>query len=136
MHAKEQPWADRADFFLIVLCVFWSLTIRLAGARLTGYLTPVTIGERIVGLPAQVSADTRRAEVFYSSLAQLRAELCDQLDEETKKLARCERLQDLEAVRRKHRRIKDIGADIGEIDRMIRALNVGLLDRRRARPTG
>ena len=84
---------------LVSVC---SLAVRRAGARLAGYLTPVTIGELIVALPVEFSADIRQAEVFYSPLAQLRAELCDQLDEQAMKLARYERVQDAEGVRRKH----------------------------------
>ena len=56
----------------------------------------MTVGERIVASPVEFSAQIRQAEVFYSSLAQLRAEVCDQLDEQARKLAHYERVHDAE----------------------------------------
>ena len=87
-------YASGPTSFEACWCLVCSLAVRRADARLAGYLTPVTIGERIVALPVEFSADIRQAEVFYSSLAQLRAELCDQLDEQAMKLVRYERVQE------------------------------------------
>ena len=115
------------------MCDVLRLAVRLAGIGLAGYFTAVTVGERIVASPVEFSAQIRQAEVFYSSLAQLRAEVCDQLDEQARKLAHYERVHDAEGVLRQHRRITAIGAEIREIDRMMHALGVRLTDRKRVR---
>ena len=74
-------------------------------------------------------ADIRQAEVFHALLAQRRAELCDLLDEHAIKLVRAERSHDTAGVRRKRRRIKEIGAEIRDIDRMMLGLRARLLAR-------
>jgi hypothetical protein len=71
--------------------------------------------------------DIAQAEVFRSLLAERRAELCDRLDEQAITLARDERCDDSPGARRKRLRIKEIGAEIREIDRMMNALIVRLL---------
>ena len=73
-------------------------------------------------------ADIQQAEVFHALLAQRRAELCDLLDEQAIKLGRYERGHDTAVVRRKRRRIKEIGAEVRDIDRMIHGLRGRLLD--------
>jgi hypothetical protein len=87
----------------------------------------VTKGGQIVTWRAGRRADIEQAEVFHSLLAAHRAELCNRLDEQAIKLARYERNQDSVGARRKHRRIKEIGADIRDIDRMMHALSRRLL---------
>jgi len=72
-------------------------------------------------------ADIEQAQVFHSLPAQRRAELCDLLDEQAIKLARYERSSDSAGNRRKWRQIKKIGAELGDLDRMMHALSVGLL---------
>jgi hypothetical protein len=90
----------------------------------------VTNGGQIVTWQANNQADIEQAEVFQSLLAAQRAELCDRLDEQAIKLARHERRRVSAGVRRKHRRIKEIGADIRDIDRMMHALSSRLLESR------
>lgn len=89
-----------------------------------GYFTCVTNGGRIVtSRRADREADIQQAEVFHSLLAEHRVELCNRLDEQAIKLARYERIQDSDGARRKRRRLKQIGADIRDIDRTMRALS-------------
>lgn len=102
---------------------------RLAISRLTfgsvrerGYLTWVTNGGRIVTRAADREADIQQAQAFHSLLAEQRVELCDRLDEQEIKLARYEDSHDTAGARRKRRRLKQIGADIRDIDRMMHAL--------------
>jgi hypothetical protein len=87
----------------------------------------VTIGGRIVTPPADRETDIQQAEVFHALLAQRRAELCDLLDEHAIKLGRAERSHDTAGVRRKRLRIKEIGAEVRAIDRMMHALSGRLL---------
>ena len=87
----------------------------------------VTNGGRIVTWAAEREADTQQAQVFHSLLAERRAELCDRLDEQAIKLARYEQSRDSAGARRKRDRIKEIGAEIRDIDRMIQGLRVQLL---------
>jgi hypothetical protein len=77
-------------------------------------------------------ADIRQAEVFHAMLAQRRAELCDLLDEYAIKLGCAEQSHDTAVVRRKRLRIKEIGAEIREIDRMMLGLRGHLLGLDRA----
>ena len=72
-------------------------------------------------------ADIKQAEVFHMLLAERRAALCDRLDQQAVKLARHELSHDSAGVRRKRLRIKEIGAEIGDIDRMLHTLKVRLL---------
>ena len=72
-------------------------------------------------------ADVKQAEVFHTLLARQRAALCDHLDQEAVKLALYERTGDTASVRRKRLRIKEIGAEIRDIDRMMPGLRVQLL---------
>jgi hypothetical protein len=74
-------------------------------------------------------ADIRQAEVFHALLAQRRAELCDLLDEYAIKLGHAERSHDTAVVRRKRLRIKEIGAEVRDIDRMMHGLRGHLLGR-------
>ena len=99
----------------------------------------MTIARRIVTSPADREADIQQAEVFHALLAQRREELRDLLDEHAIKLVRAERSHDTEGVRRKRRRIKEIGAEIRDIDRMMFGLRARLLKRSRtirAEPNG
>jgi hypothetical protein len=82
-------------------------------------------------LLAEREADIQQAQVFHSLLAEQRVELCDRLDEQAIKLVRYEQNRDWNGARRKRRRIKQIGADIRDIDRMMRALRSRLLGARR-----
>jgi hypothetical protein len=72
-------------------------------------------------------ADTKQAQVFHTLLAERRAELCDRLDQQAVKLARYEHSRDSAGARRKRLRIKEIGAEIRDIDRMMEGLRVQLL---------
>ncbi len=72
-------------------------------------------------------ADVAQAQIFHSLLAQRRAALCDHLDQQAERLARYERSRDSAGVRRKRLRIKEIGAEIRDIDRMVHGLTVRLL---------
>ena len=72
-------------------------------------------------------ADIRQAEVFHALLAQRRAELCGLLDEHAIKSGRAERSHDTAVVRRKRLRIKEIGAEVRDIDRMMLRLRGRLL---------
>jgi hypothetical protein len=101
--------------------------VRPAGGSSVGYLTSVTIGGRIVTRPTVREADIQQAEIFHSLLAEQRAELCNRLDEQAIQLARYEHSQDSDGARRKRLRIKEIGAEIRDIDRMIHALTGRLL---------
>jgi hypothetical protein len=87
----------------------------------------MTIGGRFVTLSAEQEADIQQAEVFHTLLAERRAELCGRLDEQAIKLARYERGADSAGIRRKRLRIKAIGAEIRDIDRMVQGLRVQLL---------
>ena len=60
--------------------------------------------------------------MFHTLLAERRAELCDRLDQQAAKLARYERCRDSAGARRKRLRIKEIGAEIRDIDRMMQGL--------------
>ena len=82
---------------------------------------------QIVTLPIERGADIAQPEVFRSLLAQRRVELCDRLDEQAIKLARYQRGHDCAGAQRKRLRIKQTGAQIREIDRMMEALRVGSL---------
>jgi hypothetical protein len=66
-------------------------------------------------------------------LAERRAGLCDLLDEHAIKLNRCEQSHNTAGARRKRLRIKEIGAEIRDIDRMMVRLRARLLgaDQRR-----
>jgi DNA-binding ferritin-like protein len=66
-------------------------------------------------------------EVFHSLLARRRAALCDHLDRQAERLARHERNRDSAGVRRKRLRIKEIGAEIRDIDRMVQRLTAQLI---------
>jgi hypothetical protein len=55
---------------------------------------------------------------------------CDRLDEQAIKLVCDEQNHDSDGARRKRRRIKQIGADIRDIDRMMHALRSRLLGAR------
>lgn len=87
----------------------------------------VTNGGRIGAWAADREADIQQAQVFRSLLAERRAELCDLLDEQAIKLGRYEHSHDTAGVRRKRRRIKEIGAEVRDIDRMIHGLTGRLL---------
>ena len=75
----------------------------------------------------EASADVAQAHVFHALLSQRRAALCDRLDQHAVKLARHERSRDSAGVQRKRLRIKEIGAEIRDIDRMVQRLTVNLL---------
>ena len=92
-----------------------------------GYFASVHIRGRVATLPVEREADIKQAEVFHQMLAERRAELCDRLDQQAVRLARDERRHDSAGVRRKRLRIKEIGAEIGDIDRMLHTLGVRLL---------
>ena len=92
------------------------------------YLTSVTKGGRIVTLPTDRQADIQQAVIFRSLLADRRAQLCNRLDEQAAKLEHYERGRDSVRARRKRRQIKAIGAEIRDIDRMMRALESRLRD--------
>jgi hypothetical protein len=94
---------------------------------LASYLTSVTNGGRFVTSPVEQEADIQQAEMFHTLLAERRAELCDRLDEQGIKLARHEQSRDSAGARRKRLRIKEIGAEIRDIDRMMQGLKVQLL---------
>lgn len=81
----------------------------------------------IVTFPIERRPDVAQAEVFRSLLAERRGELCDRLDEQAIELARYERGHDSAGARRHRLRIKEIGTEIREIDRMMHALTVRLL---------
>ena len=102
--------------------------IRLNGRLARGYFTSMTNGGRIVTLPADREADIQQAQIFHALLDQRRAELCDLLDEQAINLGRYERSHETAVVRRKRRRIKEIGAEVRDIDRMIHGLRGRLLD--------
>ena len=87
----------------------------------------MTITGRVVTLPVGQEADTQQAHLLHSLLAEHRTELCDRLDEQANKLARYERSRDSAAAGRKRRQIKEIGAEIRDVDRMMHALNFRLL---------
>lgn len=73
------------------------------------------------------SADVAQAQLFHTLLSERRATLCDRLDQQAVKLVRDEQSRDSAGVRRKRLRIKEIGAEIHDIDRMVRRLTVHLL---------
>ena len=72
-------------------------------------------------------ADIRQAEVVAAELANRRAELCDLLDEHGAKLTQHQRGSDTAAVRRKRQQLNKIGAEISDIDRMLKRLSDRLL---------
>jgi hypothetical protein len=74
-------------------------------------------------------ADIQQAEVFHALLAQRRAELCDLLDEQEIRLGRAERSHDTAGARRKRQRIREIGAEVRDIDHMMLGLRGRLLAR-------
>jgi hypothetical protein len=78
-------------------------------------------------------ADTEQAQVFHTLLAERREELCDRLDQQAVKLARYEHSRDSAGARRKRLRIKEIGAEIRDIDRMMQGLVGRLLGEQRSR---
>lgn len=84
-------------------------------------------GGRAVALPVEASADIAQAQVFHALFAQRRAALCDRLDQQAVKLGRYEQSRDSAGVRRKRLRIKEIGAEIRDIDRMMQRLTAQLL---------
>ena len=96
--------------------------VRVSVGSRAGYLTCVTHGGRFVTWAADREADIQQAQVFHCLLAARRMELCDRLDAHEIKLARYERSRDSEGTRRKRRRIKEIGAEIRDIDRMLHSL--------------
>ena len=87
----------------------------------------MTVGGRFVTLPVEQEADIQQAEMFHTLLAERRAELCERLDEQGIKLARYEQRRDSAGARRKRLRIKEIGTEIRDIDRMMQGLRVQLL---------
>jgi hypothetical protein len=87
----------------------------------------VTHGVHAIPLPVQREADVAQAQIFHSMLAARRAVLCEHLDLQAERLARHERNRDSAGVRRKRLRIKEIGAEIRDIDRMVHGLMVRLL---------
>ena len=76
---------------------------------------------------SQREADIQQAEHFHTLLILHRAELCDHLDHHAIKLARYDRNRDSVRAQRKRLRIKEIGAQIRDIDRMTHALTSRLL---------
>jgi hypothetical protein len=87
----------------------------------------VSNGGRVVAGLVEDSADIAQAHVFHALLSQRRAALCDRLDQQAVKLARHERSRDSAGVRRKRLRIKEIGAEIRDIDRMVQSLTAQVL---------
>jgi hypothetical protein len=73
------------------------------------------------------SADVAQAQVFHTLLSERRAALSDRLDQQAVKSVRDEQSRDSAGVRRKRLRIKEIGAEIRDIDQMVRRLTVHLL---------
>lgn len=65
--------------------------------------------------------------MFHTLLAEKRAELCDHLDKQAIRLAHYERSRDSARASRKRVRIKEIGAEIRDIDRMMQRLTAQLL---------
>jgi hypothetical protein len=80
-------------------------------------------------------ADIQQAEIFHALLAQRRAALCELLDQQAIQLGRAERREDIAGVRSKRLQIKEIGAEVREIDRMMLALRSRLLGHRATIPT-
>jgi hypothetical protein len=78
-------------------------------------------------MPVDASPDVAQARVFHALLSQRRAALCDRLDRQAVTLARYEHSRDSAGVRRKRLRIKEIGAEIRDIDRMVQRLGAQLL---------
>jgi hypothetical protein len=101
--------------------------IHIAAGSHTGYRSCVSNGGRAVAASVEASADVAQAHVFHALLSQRRAALCDRLDQQAVTLARHERGRDSAGVRRKRLRIKEIGAEIRDIDRMVQRLTVHLL---------
>ena len=106
-------------------CLHVILSVLRAVSQRRAYGTPVTHGGRVALLGRE--ADIQQAEIFHALLAQRRAELCDLLDEHAIKLARAEWSHDTAVVRRKRLRIKEIGAEVRDIDRMMLRLRGRLL---------
>ena len=115
---------------------FANCPIRGAGCTSAIYRSFVSSGGRAVALPVESSADVAQAQVFHALLAARRAGLCDRLDEQAIKLAHCERSRDSAGARRKRLRIKEIGAEIRDIDRMVQGLMVRLLGDEQRRCSG
>ena len=65
--------------------------------------------------------------MFQSLLVEQWVELCDRLDQQAVKLARHEHSRDSAGARRKGLRIKEIGAEIRDIDRMMHGSRARLL---------
>ena len=93
----------------------------------------MTNGGRIVTWEADREADVQQAEVFRTLLGERRAALCDRLDQQAVTLARYEHRRDSAGARRKRLRIKEIGAEIRDIDRMMQGLMGRLLREQRSR---
>ena len=103
------------------------LSVQLAGSYRGAYGTPVTNGGRVAAVLVGREADIQQAEVFHALLAQRRAALCDLIDEQAIILGRAERSHNTAGVRRKRLRIKEIGAELRDIDRMMHGLRGRLL---------
>ena len=101
-----------------------------------GYRMSVSSPRQTVRLPIKREADVAQAKCFHSLLAERRAELCDHLDQQAVKLARCERSGDIVTLARNRQRIKDIGAEIRDIDGMLHSLQVRLLEAQRKQRSG
>jgi uncharacterized coiled-coil DUF342 family protein len=71
------------------------------------------------------AADVQQAQAFHAFLAERRAELCDRLDKHAESLASLATERSYGA-QLKRRRIKEIGAEIREIDRMLHGLRGGM----------
>jgi|ERR1700722_1213162 hypothetical protein len=133
---EGDPAPSRLPLFVGLVRPLSACSITLAGRAWAGYLTSVTNGGRIVTWQADREADIRQAKVFHSLLAEHRDELCNRLDEQAIKLLGYQRNQDSDGARRKRRRIKEIGTEVRDIDRMMRALSGRLLGTRQDhRPT-
>jgi hypothetical protein len=73
----------------------------------------------------QHDADVQQAAVFHAFLAAQRAELCDLLDQQAANLELAGRHS--YGAKVKQRRIREIGAEIREVDRMMHGLTTRLL---------
>jgi hypothetical protein len=76
----------------------------------------------VAALLVKREADVAQAEHFHALLAEKRAELCDHLDRQATRLAHHEPSRDSAGARRKRLRIKQIGEEIRDIDRMMQTL--------------
>jgi hypothetical protein len=102
-------------------------SIRVAADSSGGYRSSMNNRGCAVALPVAREADVAQAQIFHSLLAARRAALCDHLDQQAERLARYERNRDSAGAQRNRLRIKEIGAEIRDIDRMIHALTARLL---------